>query len=239
VRVTQVRDFRGGRLTYDSHNGTDFAIPPGTPVVAAAPGRVVAIRNEYNRGGLKVYVDHGRGLLTTYNHLARALSRVGEDVARGQTIALSGYSGLDALASFGNVAPHVHWNVALGGVLTDPFAAGAETSLWRGGQNLPQPTELIESGFEPTVFAPDDVDAVMNDLRDEQRRALMASFSDVTERGWNLVVESITYPTRFSTPDAARRLFDDPERTEHLTLPFSRDDYDDVVFADDAGLRGG
>jgi hypothetical protein len=52
-----VRDFRGGTLTYDSHNGTDFAVPPGTIVVAAAPGRVLRASSEFNRGGLKVFVD--------------------------------------------------------------------------------------------------------------------------------------------------------------------------------------
>ena len=36
------RDFLGTQLTYDSHNGTDFAIPLGTVVVAAAPGVVLA-----------------------------------------------------------------------------------------------------------------------------------------------------------------------------------------------------
>jgi len=236
VRVTQVRDFRGGSLTYDSHNGTDFAIPPGTAVVAAAPGRVVAIRSEYNRGGLKLYVEHGDGLLTTYNHLARAVARVGDDVARGQTIALSGYSGLDALAAFFTVAPHVHFNVALGGVLTDPFAARDEDSLWRGGDNRPQPTEAVESGFEPTRFSEGDINALLDELAEEHRARFLA-IDDLYLRGWQLVIESTIYPTRFGEPAVAKRLFDDATRSERLTLPFSKDDYDSVVFADDAGLR--
>ncbi len=61
VRKTQVTDFRGGTLTYDSHNGTDFAVPVGTVVVAPAPGKVLRISSEFNRGGLKVFLDHGRG----------------------------------------------------------------------------------------------------------------------------------------------------------------------------------
>ncbi|HSQ61877.1 MAG TPA: M23 family metallopeptidase, partial [Polyangiaceae bacterium] len=78
VRVTDVRDFRGGRNTYDSHNGTDFAIPPGTEVVAAAPGRVLRVSSEFHRGGRKVFLDHGRGLVTVYAHLARPLVEPGQ-----------------------------------------------------------------------------------------------------------------------------------------------------------------
>lgn len=46
VRKTQVEDFRGRDLTYDSHNGTDFSIPVGTTVVSAAPGEVVRIASQ-------------------------------------------------------------------------------------------------------------------------------------------------------------------------------------------------
>jgi murein DD-endopeptidase len=237
VRVTQVRDFRGRELTYDSHNGTDFAIPPGTRVVASAAGRVVSVRNEYNRGGLKVYVDHGGGLMTTYNHLAESHVEVGQDVARGEVVALSGYSGLDALASFFNVAPHVHYNVALGGVLIDPFAADGEVSLWVGGENRPTPCREEESDFEPTDFETSEVDGLLNDLRDRDRRGKLARIEDPYLRGWALVIEAITYPTRFSSLEAGRRLFADPPRAERLTMPFSAEDYDDVAFADDVGLR--
>lgn len=237
VRVTLVRDFRGRRLTYDSHNGTDFAIPPGTSVVASAPGRVVGVRNEYNRGGLKLYLDHGGGLLTTYNHLSRVLVEVGAHVARAQPIALSGYSGIDALASLFCVAPHVHYNVALGGALVDPFSTGTEASMWRGGENLPTATAEHDDDFTPTRFAPADVRALLDDVRDEERRALLAATSDMDLRGWQLVIEAITYPTRFRTEAPARRPFDAPQRSERLSLPFSMSDYDGVVFADDVGLR--
>ncbi|MCA9589647.1 MAG: hypothetical protein KC657_30280, partial [Myxococcales bacterium] len=52
VKKTQVRDFRGKTLTYDSHNGTDFAVPVGTVVTSPAPGRVLRVSSEFNRGGL-------------------------------------------------------------------------------------------------------------------------------------------------------------------------------------------
>ncbi|MFO0565293.1 MAG: M23 family metallopeptidase [Polyangiaceae bacterium] len=145
VRITQVRDFRGGRLTYDSHNGTDFVVPPGTPVCAAAPGRVVSVRREFNRGGLKLYIDHGGTLVTTSNHLAKVLVEVGQDVARGELVALSGYSGLNAVVGFPWVAPHVHYNVWLSGVAVDPFAARDDEGEPAGAGTTPGTARLAKA----------------------------------------------------------------------------------------------
>ncbi len=72
VRVSYARDFLGGRFTYDGHLGTDFALPVGTPIVASAPGIVLRVGNDLDRGGLKVCIDHGEGLFTTSSHLSRA-----------------------------------------------------------------------------------------------------------------------------------------------------------------------
>ncbi len=243
ARCTQVRDFRGQRMTYDSHNGTDFALPPGSPVTVSAPGRVVAIRNEYNRGGLKVYVDHGGGLLTTYNHLGRSLVRVGDLVGRGDVIALSAYSGIDALAAFPFVAPHIHYNVALGGVLVDPFAGSpAETPIWRDDSGIPAPHR---GGSEPfaqqdrTRFDPADVDRLLDDLLPDDRRRALGREPDVDLRGWGLVIEATIYPTRFRSPEAGRIAFGGREcaRRSTLDLPVSADFADGVCFADDLGLR--
>ena len=70
VKVTNVQDFRGGDLTYDSHRGTDFAVPVGTPIITPAPGIIADVRSDMDRGGRKVCFDHGAGLFTTLNHLA-------------------------------------------------------------------------------------------------------------------------------------------------------------------------
>ena len=135
VKRTQVRDFRGKRQTYDSHNGTDFCIARGTPVLAAASGHVMRVVSEFHRGGLKVAIDHGDGLITSSAHLARALVREGQAVKRGDVIAISGYSGLDSLVSFPWGIPHIHFNVWLDGQPIDPFARvdADEASLWIGG----------------------------------------------------------------------------------------------------------
>jgi murein DD-endopeptidase len=247
VRVTQVKDFRGGGLTYDSHNGTDFAIPPGTVVVASAPGRVLAIRSEYNRGGLKLYIDHGGGLLTSYNHLGRGLVGVGDDVVRGQPIALSAYSGIDALIAFPWVAPHVHYCASLGGVLVDPFAATGEVGLWRTKDNAPRPAPAPDHGdvdrfaTSPTPLPAERVQRLLDALvsaADRDRFAALRAAHGVAHCGAELWIETLVYPTRFAVRDAGTLLVDGDERRAVLDLPFSNDDFDGVAFADDAGLRG-
>jgi murein DD-endopeptidase MepM/ murein hydrolase activator NlpD len=241
VRVTQVRDFRGRGLTYDSHNGTDFAVVPGTRVAASAPGRVVAIRSEYNRGGLKVYIDHGGGLLTTYNHLGRALCRVGDDVGRGDVIALSAYSGLDGLVAFPWVAPHIHYNTALGGVLVDPFAADDDAEpipLWRDDGGLPTAHRGGDDrAFSPTRFDPRKTAALLADLRPDDRRSALAREPDDDLRAWGLVIEAMTYPTRFASAEAGRMVFEHCPRRATLDLPVHRDEGEGIVFADDVALR--
>lgn len=233
VRKTQVRDFRGRSLTYDSHNGTDFAVPPGTVVVAAAPGRVLRVSSEFNRGGLKVFVDHGRGLVTTSNHLGRALVCEGERVRRGQPIALSGASGMDMVLMFPWNAPHVHWNVWLDGEPVDPFAAPGEVSLWRRANDpVPDDGTADDAAAEPTPWDEAVVDAAIAAcdvaaVRDELRATVPLEL-----RAMRVLFQMNYYPTRFRTrvnPHGSAS-----PRTPRLDLPFRAADATGIVFPDDA-----
>jgi murein DD-endopeptidase MepM/ murein hydrolase activator NlpD len=229
VRKTQVRDFRGGALTYDSHNGTDFAVPPGTIVVAAAPGRVLRVSSEFNRGGLKVFVDHGRGLVTTSNHLGRALVREGDVVRRGQPIALSGASGIDMLLMFPWNAPHVHFNVWLNGEPVDPFAAPGDVSLWRR-QNDPVPDDgqVDDSGATPTAWDAPTVDAAIASCDVAAVREELRAIERLELRAMAVLFQQSYYPTRFGTrvaPYAATF-----PREPRLDLPFRAADVVGVVF---------
>jgi murein DD-endopeptidase MepM/ murein hydrolase activator NlpD len=232
VRVTDVEDFRGGRNTYDSHNGTDFAIPPGTDVLSAAPGVVLRVSSEYNRGGRKVFVDHGRGLVTTYNHLARPLVRPGQRVARGELIALSGYSGLDALVGFPWTPPHVHFNVWLNGEYVDPFTRDDSPSLWRT-HNSPTPArgaDLEDRDFEPTPWDEAVVERVIDACSHEDARAEIRAGATLAERAGTALFQQLYFPTRFR-----EKLSLYPTcfpREPRLDLPFSHRDYDGVFFPD-------
>ncbi|MCP5055670.1 MAG: M23 family metallopeptidase [bacterium] len=232
VLKTQVEDFRGRDLTYDSHNGTDFSIPVGTRVLAAAPGAIVHVVSEFNRGGLKIFIDHGEGLMTTSAHLARPLVRVGQVVARGEPIALSGYSGLDSLVTFPFGTPHVHFNTWLDGEPVDPFPQHGEESLWRAGA-LPEPM-LQDSPSEPFVPSTYSAPAVAELVAGCATRAVreeLERIEPVSMRGARAIVESNYYPTRFKKRPNP---YAEPNaRRPRLDLPFRAADFDGVVFADE------
>lgn len=237
VRVTEVRDFRGGENTYDSHNGTDFAIPPGTTVVAAAPGTVLRVSSEYHRGGRKVLIDHGGGLVTSYNHLSRSLVGPGRRVKRGEPIALSGYSGIDALVGFPWVPPHVHFNVWLDGAYVDPFTPidRDEPSLWRR-RNDPVPAPPSDLGDDR--IPPGDWDeAALTRARDAcvhpGTRAELDGAATPEERAGATLMHLAYFPTRFDRArlGAGFSLYRAPHpREPRLDLPFSHRDYDGIVF---------
>lgn len=230
VRKTQVRDFLGGTRTYDSHNGTDFAIPAGTVVVAPAPGYVRRVSDEFHRGGLKVVIDHGHGQITTSNHLGRALVSVGDFVRRGQRIAISGYSGIDAIVSFPWSVPHVHFNTWLNGRPVDPFALDDETSLWRV-HNSPEPFDGDGDPADPapsTEWNIDGLDEVIDGCLDPDLQRELRTTSDLERRAVDTIFMKNYFPTRFSV-DAPIYAVED-SRKPLLDLPFRAQDYDGVRF---------
>ncbi len=232
VKVTYCRDFRGQQLTYDGHVGTDFAVPVGTEVVAAAPGVVRGVRNDMERGGLKIVIDHGRGVLTTSNHLARAMVRVGQRVGRGETIGLSGMSGVDGVLFFPWLAPHVHFNVVLNGVPVDPFAREGETSLWRV-PNDPKPHRGGEDvEFVSTRWDQDAILATLEDCKDAQVRARLEAIEDVDDRAVAVLIERFYWPHCFGRmPRLYAETF---EAGPLLDLPFRAEDFAGIVFPDEA-----
>jgi hypothetical protein len=88
----------------------DFSMPIGTPVVAAAAGRVVPIQTSDSNTN-SIVLDHGDGLYTLYAHLDRMHVVGGAMVKAGELI---GYSGKDY-----GLSPHLHFTaVALWPSLT-------------------------------------------------------------------------------------------------------------------------
>ena len=73
-----------GRIS--PHNGTDFAMPIGTPVTAPANGVVERVSN-HHAAGRYIIVRHDNGYRTRYLHLSRPLVKQGERVTMGERIA--------------------------------------------------------------------------------------------------------------------------------------------------------
>jgi murein DD-endopeptidase MepM/ murein hydrolase activator NlpD len=97
------------------HPGIDFPAATGTPVRAAAGGRVVFA--SYDDGwGLTVLLDHGYGLRTRYAHLSAATVSVGEYVGAGTAVGRVGATGFAT-------GPHLHFEVTIRGANADPAPA--------------------------------------------------------------------------------------------------------------------
>ena len=95
------------------HTGQDLAAPMGSPIHAAADGVVVACH--YMRGyGNAIIVDHGSGYATLYGHCSRIIAHPGQQVRRGEVIALVGMTGLAT-------GPHCHFEVRIHGRPVNPL----------------------------------------------------------------------------------------------------------------------
>ena len=121
-----------GMTCYSGHNAIDFTLPSGTPILAAAPGKV--IYTLASEGG--ILIDHGNGYRTVYWHLDKVIVNMGQDVADGQ---LLGWSDCRGTCSH----PHLHFGLRLTALSqdVDPFGwwstytdpvPGPSQFMWRG-----------------------------------------------------------------------------------------------------------
>lgn len=97
-----------------SHQGVDYTIPEGSRVFATADGRVKDVASRNSTSGESVVIDHENGYETTYAHLGKVNVKRGQNVRRGDIIALSGNTGL-------SLAPHLHYEVRFNGMRVDPI----------------------------------------------------------------------------------------------------------------------
>jgi murein DD-endopeptidase MepM/ murein hydrolase activator NlpD len=107
--------------TIRHHNGIDIAVPPGTPVKAIAAGKVIESASHGGYGNL-VRVEHEDGSVSCYGHNSRLEVAVGERIAAGQTLALSGSTGR-------STGPHLHFE------------------LWKNGANVTESYLNNGAGF--------------------------------------------------------------------------------------------
>lgn len=104
-----------GYAVEEFHRGLDIVMDMKGPVVSAAEGSVVYAGMDWTGYGHMVWIDHGDGVRTLYAHLFSPLVKVGQRVARGQLIGLSGNSG-------NSTGPHLHFEISRHGTKLDPMA---------------------------------------------------------------------------------------------------------------------
>ena len=171
------QDFRCGSMTYDGHKGTDIAVrdrkamEQGVPVLAAADGVVLRLRNDVadhngeadamgaakqsgTECGNGVIIAHEDDWTTQYCHMRAdsIIVKPGQTVRAGDRLGMVGQSGM---AQF----PHLHFGIMQGDVRLDPFTgedmasssscgAAAKASMWK--TQIPyDPAMFTAAGFSP------------------------------------------------------------------------------------------
>ena len=89
------------------HNGTDFAAPKGTPIMASGSGKVIRAR-WCGGGGNCIKIRHNSSYSTVYAHLSKFATKEGRRVNQGQIIGYVGSTGM-------STGPHLHYEVHFNG----------------------------------------------------------------------------------------------------------------------------
>jgi len=104
--LTQVYGRPNSGYSAGHHTGIDYGVSMGTPVYAAAAGRVVRVTSGGSYGQ-RIEIEHNGKVWTLYAHLSASSVRVGDTVSAGQIIGKSGNSG-------NSTGPHLHFEVRQG-----------------------------------------------------------------------------------------------------------------------------
>lgn len=123
-----------GRVTH--HNGTDFATPIGTKIVAPGDG-IVSLVTKHRFAGTYVVIEHGNKYRTRYLHLSKALVHKGQRVSRGQVIALSGNTGRVT-------GPHLHYEFHVNGRPVNPMKANIPMASKLSSKEMSEFQQLVK-----------------------------------------------------------------------------------------------
>ncbi|GAA5115210.1 murein DD-endopeptidase MepM [Orbus sasakiae] len=102
------------------HNGVDFAVSRGTPVLSVGEGEVVIAKYSGSAGNF-IAIRHGRQYTTKYMHLDKILVKAGQQVKKGDKIGLSGNTGR-------STGPHLHYELHIDGKPVNPLTANLPVS---------------------------------------------------------------------------------------------------------------
>jgi hypothetical protein len=105
------------------HSGLDIAHPTGTEVLAMTDGVVIQSEMANNACGGTIAIDHGmvdgKKLKTRFCHNSKLLKKVGDNVKKGEVIAISG-GGKNDVGRGRSTGPHIHFEVYENGQTVNP-----------------------------------------------------------------------------------------------------------------------
>jgi murein DD-endopeptidase MepM/ murein hydrolase activator NlpD len=105
--------YKGKKVDEQVHLGVDLASLANSPVQAANSGKVI-FAERLGIYGLTVVLDHGQGLASLYGHLSRINVSAGQEMEKGDTLGLTGQTGLAG-------GDHLHFSIMVHGVFVNPI----------------------------------------------------------------------------------------------------------------------
>ena len=105
--------YKGQKVDEKDHLGVDLASLAGSPVEASNHGRVI-YADRLGIYGFTVLLDHGQGLASLYGHLSKIEVALGQQVKRGDTVGLTGETGLAG-------GDHLHFAILVNGLSVNPI----------------------------------------------------------------------------------------------------------------------
>jgi len=154
---------------WKGHSGVDLAASEGTPVLAAADG-TVAYAGWISGYGNACIIDHGGGITTLYGHMLDG----SPTVSAGDSL-IQGYQ-IGSVGSTGNsTGPHLHFEVRLSGIPTDPSIYCTEIMAKNGNGSEAMDGESYPLNFDATF-----------DFAKPIRDAIIA-FGDACTKGFHIL----------------------------------------------------
>jgi murein DD-endopeptidase MepM/ murein hydrolase activator NlpD len=138
---------------FKKHAGLDIAHPTGTEVLAMADGVVIDSKMTTNACGGTIAVDHGdingKKIKTRFCHNSKLLKKVGDNVKKGDVIAISG-GGKNDVGRGTSTGPHIHFEVYENGATVDPRPY-YDGSIKINSQDIANTTQSTTSDSKPEL----------------------------------------------------------------------------------------
>jgi len=157
-----------GGWRHGAHAGMDIGLPVGTPLLAAADGKVLrAVGTNSSDAGIHVDLQHTSGAISRYLHMSQLAVSPGQSVAKGQLLGLSGNTGLSS-------GPHLHFEIRVPAYLLPIIGATAGEPAGSWNHFLPS----IGVGIPTEPWLP--VDDYRQNVIDGARAAGIPLYSEIS-----------------------------------------------------------